>query len=139
MSYLVDTSVISELRKAEHCDRRVAAWFGNIASEDLFLSVLTIGELRRGIDSLARRDRQGAAPLNRWLHKVVEGFGRRIVPIDRAVAEEWGRINVPRTLPAIDGLLAATANVHGLTLVTRNTRHVAGTGVACINPFASAL
>lgn len=136
MSYLLDTNVISELRKAGHCDPVFAEWFGDVASDDLFLSVLTIGELRRGIDSLARRDRQGAATLNRLLHKLVEGFGSRIVSIDRTVAEEWGRMNVPRTLPAIDSLLAATAKVHGLTLITRNTKHVAGTGVAGVNPFA---
>ena len=136
MSYLLDTHVISELRKAEHCDPGVAEWFGDVASDDPFLSVLTIGELRRGIASLARRDRQGAATLNRLLHKLVEGFGSRIVSIDRTVAEEWGRMNVPRTLPAIDSLLAATAKVHGLTLITRNTKHVAGTGVAGVNPFA---
>lgn len=137
MSYLLDTNVISELRKGERCDPKLAEWFGDLVSEDLFLSVLTIGELRKGIDSLARHDSHGASILNRWLQTVVEGFGNRIVSIDRTVAEEWGSMNVPSTLPAVDGLLAATAKVHGLVLVTRNTKHVARTGVSCLNPFST--
>lgn len=137
MSYLLDTNVISELREGERCDPGVTAWFSDLVSEDLFLSVLTIGELRKGIDSLARHDRRSASILNRWLETVVEGFGNRILAIDGRIAEEWGRLNVPTTLPAIDGLLAATARVHSLTLVTRNTKHVSGTGVTCLNPFAA--
>jgi predicted nucleic acid-binding protein len=99
--------------------------------------VVTIGEIRRGIDSVLRRDAVSAAALNRWLRDLVEGFDERILPVDRAIAEEWGRLNVPDPLPVIDGLLAATAKVRALTLVTRNTRHVAGTGVSYINPFAA--
>ena len=136
MSYLLDTNVISELRKGKQCDQRLADWFSDLSTEDLFLSVLTLGELRKAIDSLARRDSPSASILNRWLQSVIEGFENRIISIDRAVAEAWGRMNVPNTLPAVDGLLAATAKVHGLTLVTRNTKYVRGTGVSCINPFS---
>ena len=135
MSYLLDTNVVSELRKRNRCDAGVAEWFRDVAADDLFLSVLTIGELRHGVDSLARRDRGRAARLNQWLHDVIDGFGERILLIDRPVAEEWGRLNVPTTLPAVDGLLAATAKIHHLTLVTRNTKHVERTGVQLLNPF----
>jgi len=139
VSYLVDTNVISELRKGDRSNRAVVRWFAAVDDEELFLSVLTIGEIRRGIDSLARRDGAAAATLNRWLKTVVEGFTARILPIDRAVAEEWGRLNVAASLPVIDSLLAATARVHGLALVTRNTKDVAATGVVCLNPFVSPL
>ena len=137
MSYLLDTNVISELRKGQRADRRLAGWFADLSDEDIFLSVLTVGELRRGVDNIQRRDRESASALNRWLRGLVESFRDRILVIDRAVAEEWGRMNVPNPLPVVDGLLAATAKVHGLTFVTRNTKHVARTGVSCLNPFES--
>ena len=78
----------------------------------------------------------GALALNRWFHALVTGYEARVLLVDQKVAEEWGRMNAVTTLPAIDSLLAATARVHGLTLVTRNTRDVAPTGVPCLNPFA---
>jgi predicted nucleic acid-binding protein len=136
VSYLVDTNVISELRKRERCDHLVAEWFAGLAEDEIFLSVLTIGELRKGVDSIQRRDSRSAAALNRWLRGLVESFGDRILAIDRAVAEEWGRMNVPNPLPVVDGLLAATAKVHGLTVATRNVRHIARAGVASVNPFS---
>ena len=104
--------------------------------DEIFLSVLTIGEIRRGIDGILRRDAVSAAALTTWLRDLVEGFDERILPVDRAIAEEWGRMNVPNPLLVIDGLLAATAKVRALTLVTRNTKHVARTGVTCLDPFA---
>lgn len=113
-------------------------WFADAADDELFLSVLTAGELRRSIDSIQRRDREAAAALNRWLHGLVDSFGDRLLPIDHAVAVEWGRMNVARSLPVIDSLIAATAKVHGLTFITRNTKDMAATGVACVNPFAGA-
>lgn len=136
MSYLIDINVISELRKGSRCHRSVAQWFATVADDEIFLSVLTIGEIRRGVDGIQRRDPAGAAALNRWLRGVVEEFAARILVVDRIVAEEWGRMNVPNPIPVIDGLLAATAKVHGLSLVTRNTKHVSGTGVTCVDPFA---
>lgn len=137
MSYLLDTNVVSELRKGERTNRGVARWFAEAADEELYLSVLTAGELRRGIDSIQRRDREAAAALNRWLHGLIDSFGDRLLPIDQATAMEWGRMNVARSLPVIDGLLGATAKVHGLTLITRNTKDIAATGVACLNPFSN--
>jgi toxin FitB len=136
LSYLLDTNVISELRKGERADANVAAWFASVAEEEIFLSVLTIGEIRRGIESVRRRDPDSAAALDRWLNLVSEAHGDRVVPIDRAIAEEWGRMNVPDPLPVVDGLLAATARVSGLTLVTRNVADIAGTEVVLLNPFA---
>ena len=135
MSHLIDTNVISELRKGKRCDARVAAWFGGVDNDEFFLSVLTIGEIRRGIESIGRRNRKSASVLNKWLLELIESFNDRILPIDRAIAEEWGKLNVRHTLPVIDGLLAATAQVRGLTVVTRNTKDITRTGVSCLNPF----
>ena len=136
MSYLLDTNVISELRKGERADPNVTAWFADLADEEIFLSVLTIGEIRRGIESVRRRDPDSAAALDRWLALLSEAHGDRILPIDRAIAEEWGRMNAPDPLPVVDGLLAATARVLGLTLVTRNIADVEGAGVELLDPFA---
>lgn len=135
MSYLVDTNVISELRKGSRCDESVAAWWSTIAEDEIFLSVLTIGELRKGIENIRRRDARSAVVLESWLSKVVADHGARILPIELDVAEEWGRLNVPDPLPVIDGLIAATAKVRGLTLVTRNVPDIARTGVSTINPW----
>lgn len=137
MSYLLDTNVISELRKGERANPKVLSWFAGVAEEEVFLSVLTIGEIRRGIESVRRRDPDAAASLDRWLALLSEAHGDRILPLDRAIAEEWGRMNVPDPLPVVDGLLAATARVLGLTLVTRNVADVEGAGVEMLDPFAA--
>lgn len=137
MSYLLDTNVLSELRKGERADASVTAWFTDVAEEEIFLSVLTIGEIRRGIESVRRRDPDSAAALDRWLALLSEAHADRILPVDRAIAEEWGRMNVPDPLPVVDGLLAATARVLGFTLVTRNVADVEGTDVDLFDPFAS--
>ncbi|HEU5143092.1 MAG TPA: type II toxin-antitoxin system VapC family toxin [Solirubrobacterales bacterium] len=134
--FLLDTNVISELRKGQRADSNVTSWFAEIADEELFLSVVTIGEIRRGVESVRRRDPDSAASLDRWLARLSETHGERILPIDRAIAEEWGRMNVPGPLPVIDGLLTATARVLDLTLVTRNVASVEATGVALLDPFA---
>jgi predicted nucleic acid-binding protein len=135
VSYLVDTNVLSEWRKGPRADAGVVRWFGEVADDEIYVSVLTVGELRRGVDSIERRDAAAARVLNRWLRGLVEGFSERLLPVDKAVAEEWGRMNAARSLPVIDSLLAATAKVHGLTLVTRNTKDIASTGIHCLNPF----
>jgi predicted nucleic acid-binding protein len=136
LSYLLDTNVISELRKGERADPNVTSWFAGLADDEIFLSVLTIGEIRRGVESVRRRDPDAAASLDRWVASLGEAHGDRILPVDRAIAEEWGRLNVPDPLPVVDGLLAATANVLGLTLVTRNVADVRATGVDLLDPFA---
>jgi predicted nucleic acid-binding protein len=135
LSYLLDTNVISELRKGERADQGVRAWFAELAEKEIFLSVLTVGEIRRGIESIRRRDPDAATALDSWLSRVVEGHRDRIIGVDRAIAEEWGRLNVPDPLPVVDGLLAATAKVTGLTLATRNIVDVEGTGIEVLDPF----
>jgi len=95
-----------------------------------------VGEIRRGVERIRRRDARSARVLEAWLRRVVAEHSDRILPIDDAVAEEWGRLNVPDPIPVIDGLMAATARVHGLTLATRNLKDIKRTGAACVNPFA---
>ncbi len=135
MSFLVDTNVVSELRKGERCDPRVRSWLANVDENAIYLSVLTIGEIRRGIESIRVRDAAAAAALEVWLRRLVADAGDRIIAVDEEVAEVWGTLNVPDPLPVVDGLLAATAKVHGLTIVTRNTKDFARTGMHCLNPF----
>jgi len=98
--------------------------------------VLVVGEIRSGIERLRRRDPAQADELDRWLEGTNSTYTDRILPVTAEVADEWGRLNVPDPLPVVDGLLAATAKVHDLTLVTRNTTDIARTGVKVLNPFA---
>jgi len=135
MSYLIDTNIISEVRKGEHCDMRVSAWYASIRDEELFLSALVLGELRKGVELARRRDAGKAAALERWLREVENAFEGRVLGIDNAVSDQWGRMSAIRPVPVIDGLLAATASVNGLTLATRNDRDVAGLGATVLNPF----
>jgi toxin FitB len=135
VKFLLDTNVIAELRKGARANRQVRAWFETLEPEAIVLSVLTIGEIRRGIQNVRRRDPAAAKALERWLRRLLAEHGDRILPVDLPVAEEWGRLNVPDPLPVIDALLAATAKVHRLTLVTRNVKDVVRTGVELMNPF----
>jgi predicted nucleic acid-binding protein len=135
MSYLLDTNVLSELRKGPRCNPHVAAWFAPVPDHEIYLSVLVIGEIRRGIERLRSRDPHTAVTLEEWLTQVVTGHHGRLLAVNHTVAEEWGRMTAVRPLPTVDSLLAATAKVYGLTLVTRNTPDIAGTGVAFLNPF----
>ena len=136
MNWLLDTNVLSDLRKGERANPGLKAWFGAADEASLYTSVVVIGELRRGIESIRRRDLPSATALDLWLGGLTDAFADRILPIDQAVAEEWGRLNVADPIPTVDGLLAATALVRGLTLVTRNTRVVARTGVLFLDPTA---
>lgn len=136
MSYLLDTNVISELRKGQRANANVSSWFSELAEEEIYLSVLTIGEIRRGVENVRRRDPRSAASLDSWLARLNGIHRDRILPLDQAIAEEWGRLNVPGPLPVVDGLLAATAKVLGLTLVTRNVTDMASTGIGLLDPFA---
>jgi len=135
VSFLIDTNVISEIRKRAQCDRNVAAWYASIDDDAVYLSVLVMGEIRKGIALAERRDRPKAAMLEAWLNAVDTAFAERILPIDRAVTDEWGRMSARRPVPVIDGLLAATAKVHDMTLVTRNDEDVANLGAKVLNPF----
>ncbi len=135
MSYLIDTNIISELRKGDRCDPHVSAWYGAITDDDLFLSTLVLGEIRKGVELARPRDPAKAAALERWLRQVEAAFDGRVLGIDTAVADQWGRMSAIRPIPVIDGLLAATAASNGLTLVTRNDRDIAGLGAMVLNPF----
>lgn len=134
MSFLLDTNVISDLRRAGARSGRLRAWFEAQPAETLFLSVVTLGEVRQGIEQVRRRDRAQADRLGRWLDDLGRHYADRVLPVDRAVADEWGRLRAIRSVPVMDALIAATARVHGLTLVTRNTKDVAGLGVPLLNP-----
>ena len=137
MSYLIDTCALSELVKPTPAPQ-VVAWFDAAPQDALFVSALTLGEIRRGVEKLTdgrRRDR-----ITAWLEIELPGwFGGRVLPVDAAVADEWGRLTarVRQTLPGIDGLLAATALRHRLVVVTRNLADFAATGVEAYNPWGS--
>lgn len=134
MSFLLDTNVVSEARKATG-NAQVRRWIESVPGDDLYLSVLVVGEIRQGIERLRPRDPAQAKVYEAWLIRLQQDYAERIVPITEEIAEEWGRLNAAGQLPVIDGLLAATAKVKSLTLVTRNTADVARTGVQLLNPF----
>lgn len=136
MAWLLDTNVVSELRKGPRANAGVRAW-AHGRQDDAWLSVLTVGEIRRGIELRRRRDPVAAQHLDVWFARLAVAFQSRVLPVDDAVAQMWGRLGVPDPVPTIDGLLAATALVHGLTLVTRDTHDVAHTGVPVFDPFAT--
>lgn len=135
MNFLLDTNVLSELRKGPRADANVRRWFSGVEDPSIFVSVLVLGEIRMGIERLRLRDPRSANILDRWLSEVADDHSERILSIDQAVAEVWGRFNSPDPLPVVDSLLAATAQVHDLTVVTRNTADISRTGVPCLDPF----
>jgi predicted nucleic acid-binding protein len=136
--YLIDTNIISEVRKGRLCDPQVAEWYRQVRDEELFLSVLVIGEIRQGIERLKPRNARRARTLEQWLEELLQSFGERVLPVDERVAQNWGRLNALDTFPVIDSLLAATAEAHGLILMTRNLKDIERSGVRCMNPFESA-
>lgn len=134
MSYLLDTNVLSELRKHDP-EPAVASWFEAVPGHDLYISVLSVGEIRQGIERLRRRDPAQAEVFERWLTTLRRDFQDRILPVTTVVAEAWGRLNAPAPLPVIDSLLAATALVHDLTFVTREAERLQRTGVPLLDPW----
>lgn len=135
MAFLLDTNVVSELRKRSP-DARVVAWQAANSRAAVYLSTMVVGEIRRGVERLRPRDSKQAELLERWLTGLTSTYRDRLLPVTVEVAEEWGRMSATgQPPPVIDGLMAATARVHGLTLVTRNVADVARTGVALVNPF----
>ena len=134
---LIDTSVVSELRKGDRAERSVRAWFDRERATEMWLSVLTVGELRRGVALIERRDPDAGASIDAWLDSLVADYEDRILPITERIAERWALITVPDPLPVLDALLAATAIEHDLVLATRNTEDVERSGVRLVNPFIS--
>jgi predicted nucleic acid-binding protein len=135
LKFLLDTNVISEIRKRERAHPNVAKWVAQTPVKDIGTSVVVLAEIRRGIELKRRRDPEQAERLDPWFTQMRTRLGDRVLPIDEPIAEAWAYLGVPDQLPFVDGLLAATAKVHGLTLVTRNTGDVVHTGVSIINPF----
>jgi len=133
--YLLDTNVLSELRKGSGTAASVTAWLDGVEDDALFTSVLVTGEIRRGVELARRTDPKKAKTLEKWLTGLIRDFGGRILPIDDRVADRWGALCVDQKLPDVDGLLAATALVHGLTLVTRNVTDFKRSAVTLLNPF----
>ncbi len=135
MNYLIDTNIISEVRKGAKCDPNVAAWYDALDDADIYLSVLVLGEIRKGVERARPSDPAQARALEKWLTTLVGSFAERILTIDQAVADEWGHMGARRPVSIVDALLAATAKVHGMTLATRNVSDVADLDAYFVNPF----
>ncbi|MGH8017660.1 MAG: type II toxin-antitoxin system VapC family toxin [Opitutaceae bacterium] len=134
MAYLLDTCVLSELRKAR-CNSGLSSWMSGIRPDEAFLSVLTLGEIRRGIEMHRLKNPLGAGNLERWLRGLEAHYADRVLPVTADIADRWGRPGLKQRLPVIDGLLAATGLEHKLTLVTRNTVDFQRSGINLLNPF----
>ena len=132
--YLLDTNVISETRRSR-ADSGVMAFLSAADATGLFLSVLTLGELRKGVEARRRTDPVAAGQLGAWVDGIEMTFADHVLPVDAAAARHWGELSAGRALPVIDTLIAATAIGHGLTLVTRTTRDVESTGVRLVDPW----
>jgi hypothetical protein len=138
--YLLDTNIISELRKGGRADPGVTAFFATLAAEDVYLSVQTIAEIRRGLENIRNRgDREQAARLEAWLDMVVADHSDWILGFDLDCAQLWGRLMSPSPQHPIDKQIAAIALIYDLTVVTRNTEDFRTTGVRSINPFSPPL
>ena len=134
--YLLDTNVLAELRKRERGNAGVSAWFAAVDDDQLYLSVLVVGEIRRGVELLRRRDPAAAGQLDAWLLRLKANYASRILSVNSDISELWGSLGLQQPIPPIDGLLAATALFHGLTFVTRNVADIERSGVTYLNPFS---
>ena len=134
--FLLDTNVLSELRKQTRCDAGVRHWVEITAAEEMFVSVLVLGEIRQGVERIRLRDPQQARILEKWLQGISTEFAERILPVDERVADRWGRLGLRQPVPILDAFLAATALVHDLTIVSRDEHGFRHTGVRIVNPFS---
>lgn len=133
--YLLDTNVVSELRKGTRANANLVAWFDSNDTEELWLSVVVIAELQRGVGLVERRDPEEAQVLREWLDELANEYADRILPITLEVAIRWGSLGIPDPLPVLDALIAATALELDLIVATRNVIDIARSGVETINPF----
>jgi predicted nucleic acid-binding protein len=134
--FLLDTNVVSELRRRDRADMRVGVWSDSVRPEAQFISAITLQEIEIGALSIERRDRAQGELLRRWIDQaVLPSFGNRILPVDTDVALRCARLHVPDPRPQVNALIAATALVHDLTLVTRNVADFAALGVPVLNPW----
>lgn len=135
VKFLLDTNVLSEIRKGDRCDHHVKNWFAGIDDNSIYLSILVTGEIRKGIELKRIKDPVQALRLEQWLVKIETHYLGKIFSLDAETCDIWGKLNGIRPLPVIDSLLAATALQHDLTLVTRNVKDMKNTSVKLLNPF----
>jgi predicted nucleic acid-binding protein len=135
--YLLDTNFVSELRKGNRADPNAITWFRLIDADELFLSVLVPGEIRKGVELARKHDPAKAEALEEWLEQLSVIYAERLLPITAGISDRWGRLSAIRPISTVDGLMAATALEGSLTLVTRNIEDVRHTGVKLLNPFAA--
>ena len=135
MPFLLDTNILSELRKGKRCDSNVANWAAKESGQSHYISVLSLGEIRKGIELLRKKSPADCTLFEIWLQKLQSDFANCTIAITAEIAGRWGELSALRPLPVIDSLLAATALEHGLTLATRNTKDFDGLGISIVNPF----
>ncbi|QQV75766.1 Toxin FitB [Rickettsia tillamookensis] len=134
MKYLVDTNVVSEIKK-KNPNSQVAAWFSIVHASQLHLSCITIGEIRKGISKLVKNNKRASLQLEKWLEKIIIDYNERILNIDKEICEEWGELMSIDGTNAIDTLIAAQAKQNNMILVTRNTKHYNMFNIKIFNPF----
>jgi hypothetical protein len=134
--FLLDTNVLRELLKGGRCDAGVRQWIQNTPSEELFVSAVVLGEIRRGIERIRIRDQNQARALEKWLQSLKTEFADRVLPVDERVADHWGRLGLRQPVPPLDAFLAATALAHNLTVISRDEAGHRNTGARVINPFS---
>jgi len=135
MPFLLDTNILSELRKGARCNPNVAKWAEKESAQAHYISVLSLGEIRKGIELLRKKSPADCIPLENWLQKLHSDYANCTIAITPEISERWGELSSRRSLPVIDSLIAATALEFGLALVTRNTKDFDDLGISIVNPF----
>lgn len=135
MPFLLDTNILSELRKGERCDSNVSKWAAKESGQSHYICVLSLGEIRKGIELLRKKSPTDCIQFEVWLQKLQSDYANCTISVTNEIAGRWGELSALRPLPVIDSLLAATAIEHGLTLATRNTKDFDGLKISIVNPF----